>query len=710
MAAYLIVDVDDLLQRFRLSGMSVNLQEMAVGLRGAAALAAGLVSADRLKAIAVANWSSYRPKPGAIDPQLVFRNAGFDVFDVPHRDSLADILIIHYFSYDPEPVDELILVTTSRDLLPLIRRIQTTRSARIRMWGSEDVLKGTEFAEEIIFQPLETLLGIQSKYVAVYIDFENIAISLNEQGFVVNLDQLIEAFVAQASRHGQIAKMAAYAPWGQRGTLPPLVDSAGREIADDAPSRLALANIDPVFNLPGKNSADIRIARDVITDASHADAADIYIVASGDRDFNQVLNALVQRSKQVVIWGVRGATSRMLEKHPAVSIEYIEDFTNLVRHSSMGGMAVSDESAETFVPSQWSSVVIQFDRLAERLETQSISTDQLVQQLRQVGAVVNDERGRDLVNQAQSIGILRVNGDRQVAVNSDHPVVNKTRMIYQSIRRRVANTLKVRGWEYVNYGFLLKGLEMERDIIRPGMNENDQWRSHWIDSLVREQVLRRELVPHRHNPDDLVPVIRLPDGDEVDGLDDDEYIMPNGVPIVEDWAGKSVDQLAAVDPTAAAMTVRIIVSVQQFTSFRSFVWCPLGSLHKRLRKFDSGMAFQRSVEYLEANDVVVVDEYANPLSEYKTKGISVNTESPYAQAVLAQRDDFVRILLFLYENNQPINRQSLQAVSDRDWDYPLWISIMETENVLNALPGRAGQYGLFRTHHTVKIVAGDALE
>ena len=33
---------------------------------------------------------------------------------------------------------------------------------------------------------------------------------------------------------------------------------------------------------------------------------------------------------------------------------------------------------------------------------------------------------------------------------------------------RVANTLQVRGWEYVNYGFLLKGLEMERDITRPG--------------------------------------------------------------------------------------------------------------------------------------------------------------------------------------------------------------------------------------------------
>lgn len=706
MAAYLVVDVDDLLRRFSERHMSVDLHELAVGLRGGAALAAGLVSADRLKAIAVANWSRYRDKVGSGNPEVVFRASGYETFDVPARESLADILIIHYFSYDPDPVDELILATTSADLLPLIRRIKVTRNARVRMWGSEDVLQGTEFAEEIIFQPIETLLGIQSKDVAVYVDFENITISLSEQGFVVNLDHLISRFVSQAKAHGQVVRMAAYAPWGQRGTLPPLVDQSGNEVTDDAPSRMMLANIDPVFNLPGKNSADIRIARDMITSASQPDSADVYIIASGDRDFNEVINALVQRGKSVIVWGVRGSTSRQIAQHPAVNIEYIEDFTNLQTYQAFHSGSTYEDRADSFVPSQWSSVVIQFDRLVERLNVRQVTLDTLINQLQEVNVVASRERGEDLVSQAISLGVLKQTSTAGTLIaNPQHPIVEKTRIITQAIRRRVANTLKVRGWQYVNYGFLLKGLEMERDITRPGMNENDQWRSHWIDSLVREKVLKRELIPHRQNPEDLVPVIRLPDGEDV--FDDDETSMEvQEEP--EDWAGKTIEELHAADADAERMTVRIIISVEQFTSFRNFAWCPLGSLHKRLRPFDPDMAFQRAVEYLEANNVVDVREYPNPQSNFNTKGISVNVYAPYAQEVLQMRDEFIHLLLNLYERSQPITIQRLQeALPDTDWNLDLLVSIMETENVLNALPGRTGQYSLFRTHHTVKLVAGD---
>lgn len=703
MAAYLVVDVDDLLRHFRSRGIAVDLQELAVGLRGGAALAAGLVSADRLKAIAVADWQAQRYQSKA-EPEHVFRAAGYDTFDMPHREALADALIIHYFSYDPEPIDELILATTSQDLLPLVRRVKTTRNARIRMWGSEDVLQGTEFAADVVFQPLDSLLGMQTKNVAVYVDFENIAISLNEQGFVVNLDHLIDRFVTQARAYGQVVKIAAYAPWGQRGTLPPLVDSNGREIADEAPSRLMLANIDPVFNLPGKNSADIRIARDVMSDASHSDAADVYIVASGDRDFNDVLNTLVKQNLSVVLWGVRGSTSRLLENNPRITVEYIDDFTNLQTHQSLGAVSFQDEGTANFTPSQWTSVVVQFDRLAREMGTDTLSIRGLIEQLQDVGAVVSRPRGEDLVSQAISLGILKpISTSGYVVLNEQHPIVEKTLVIRDRIVRRVENTLSVRGWEYVNYGFLLKGLAMDRDLDRPGCNSDDQWRSHWIDSLVRERVLERQLVPHRHNPEDLVPVIKLCTDYPTSAHDFD--------PVAEEdspsWDGVSLEALEQMEVDTADMVRRIVVSIEQFTSFRNFAWCPLGSLHRRLRPFDSGMSFQRAVEYLVENDTAIVQEYSNPQSSYNTKGISLNASTDIAVRILQERDAFVLLLLYLYEHNMLISEPNVRALTpEAEWNLSLWFSIMETENVLNALPGRPGQFSLFRTHHTVNQVAG----
>ncbi|MFN8530078.1 MAG: NYN domain-containing protein [Anaerolineae bacterium] len=712
MAAYLIVDVDDLLVHFRRRGVSIDLQELAVGLRGGAALAAGLASPDRLRAVAVANWDQQADSKRAnVDPQYVFKVAGYDTFDVPLRSSLADALIMHYFAFDPDPVDELILATTNRDLMPLVRRVKTTRSARIRMWGVEDVLKGTEFADDVIFQPLETLLGIQqTKNVAVYIDFENIAISLNEQGYTVNLDHLIESFVKRSQVYGQLVKIAAYAPWGQRGSLPPLVDNSGREVADEAPSRLAMANIDPVFNLPGKNSADMRIAKDIMTDSTHDDSADVYIVASGDRDFNEVINTLRTRNRTVILWAVRGSTSRQLENNTNASIEYVEDFTALQTHNSLSvsSMAVDEDGTVTgFTPSQWSSVIVQFDRLARELNTEVLARAALITRLQEVGAVVSQARGEDLIQQSIALGIIQTVGrSKDIMIDEYHPVVDKTRLIRDRIVVRVQNTLNVRGWEYVNYGFLLMGWRWIRSRSSR-LEYSDQWRSDWIDCLVRERVLMRELVPHRHNPDDLVPVIKLrPD-----------YLVPPmeepSEPIVElepedehRWTGISVDELAERDLETASMVRRVVVSVEQFTSFRGFTWCPLGSLHKRLRPFDRSTTFQRAVEFLQENGSAVVQEYPNPQSDFFTKGISLNTEGDIAHTILSERDQFIRLLLQLYERNMIISEQTLKLIDPNGtWDYGLWFSIMETENVLNPVPGRSGQYSLFRTHHTVSLVA-----
>ena len=508
MAAYLIVDVDDLL-RFT-SQTGIDLHELAIALRGNAALAAGLFDTSNLRAIAFGDWQAHLSDENQVEPEALFRNAGYDIIDVNDRTTLPDRLVLDYFGAPPGRADELILTTTEPDMLPLLCQIREISDMRLRVWGADgNMLAGSDCEGEIIFQPFEALSGIRIKNVWVYIDFENISISLNEQGFVVNLDHLIERMVSQAQAHGKLVKMSAYAPWGQRGALPPLVDSSGREIAGDAPARLMMANIDPVFHLPGKQSADIRIARDVLTDAGHPEAGDVIILATGDRDFNDVINPLLQRNKTVIVWGVRGSTGRLLQSHPSLQLEYIDDFTGLQTHQSLSTVETQHDT-ESFIPSQWSSVIIQCFRLSSAQAATEVTEASLIRQLIEAGGVISSERGNDLVSQALSLGILRQLSAGVVELDLQHPVVEKTLLIVNRLVRRVANTLSTRSWEYVNYGFLLKGLAMERDLDRPGMNENDQWRSHWIDCLVRERVLQRDLVPHRHNPDDLVPVIRIP--------------------------------------------------------------------------------------------------------------------------------------------------------------------------------------------------------
>ena len=78
------------------------------------------------------------------------------------------------------------------------------------------------------------------------------------------------------------------------------------------------------------------------------------------------------------------------------------------------------------------------------------------------------------------------------------------------------------------------------------------------------------------------------------------------------WAGISLTELDQINKDTADMVRRIVVSVEQFTSFRSFTWCPLGSLHRRLRVFDTGMSFQKGVEYLKENDAAEVSRVFQP--------------------------------------------------------------------------------------------------
>ncbi len=703
MASYLFVDINTLLVRLRQRGISADLYELGAGLRSGATLAAGLSRSDDLVAVAVADWDLIDAGyAGAVSPGRAFEASGFVLINITDRADFGTALLETYLDDDPS-VNELIIATNDAAVLGLLDKVQLAPGARIRVWGEVPPLSIS--TPNVIVQPLETILGIEGQLVALYIDFENIAISLDKQGYTVNLEHLIARFVSQARAHGQVIKMAAYAPWGQRGSLPPLVDNVGREITDEAPSRLAMANIDPVFNLPGKNSADMRIARDVLADLMHPEKPDVFIMASGDRDFNEVINTLRTHNKQVIVWGVQGSISRQVEANPAVVIEYIEDFTSMQPHEALGRLygttLPQPESALAgpvdVRPSQWVSAILQYDAIQPTANGVARST--LQEQLFAVNAVVSEDRAANLITQASAMGLFQASPDGEIiTINDEQPLVEQTRLVRDRIVARVANTLDVRGWEYVNYGFLLKGIAMDRELDRPGLNLNDQWRSEWVDCLVREDILHRELVPHRHNPDDLVPVIKLSDH-TVRRLEEVDDVSESGVGFLY----SKVD-----DAQLGVMEKRIVVSIEQFTSFRGFLWCPLGSLHRRLRPHDPGMVFQQAIENLLEQGTVDVLEYDNPQSEFKTKGISLVHNSAIAQHIVQERNRFVRTLLALYDRHEAISRLTVGAETGMDpEELDLWLSIMQDENVLNQVPGRSGQYSLFRTHHTVVSVSNE---
>ena len=132
-----------------------------------------------------------------------------------------------------------------------------------------------------------------------------------------------------------------------------------------------------------------------------------------------------------------------------------------------------------------------------------------------------------------------------------------------------------------------------------------------------------------------------------------------------------------IDAIISDMAVRIIVSVEQFTSFRKFVWCPLGSLHKRMRPFDEGTAFQQAVEMLESQGAIDINEYPNPQSDFMTKGVSLNLNAAFVIEVLETRNGFIESLLGYTASESPspsVRFSKIQVTTITRWNsgFRLW--------------------------------------
>ena len=144
--------------------------------------------------------------------------------------------------------------------------------------------------------PPRTMNG--ERRIALFIDFENIAIGVTEarhKKFEINL--LLERLLEK----GKIVVKRAYCDWDK-------FPEYKREFHEAAIEMFEI----PGRAYSGKNSADIRMAVDAMDMAWSKEHIDVFVIASGDSDFSPLVSKLKENDKHVIGVGVKNSSSDLL--------------------------------------------------------------------------------------------------------------------------------------------------------------------------------------------------------------------------------------------------------------------------------------------------------------------------------------------------------------------------------------------------------------
>ena len=134
--------------------------------------------------------------------------------------------------------------------------------------------------------------------IAVFCDFENVAIGIKEANYP---EFRIRPILERLLLKGSIVVKRAYCDWERYKEFKRDMHEAAFELIEI-----------PHVRQSGKNSADIRMvvdALDLCYTKSHIDA---FVIISGDSDFSPLISKLKENGKSVVGIGVRGSASSLL--------------------------------------------------------------------------------------------------------------------------------------------------------------------------------------------------------------------------------------------------------------------------------------------------------------------------------------------------------------------------------------------------------------
>src|SRR5205823_13539591 len=176
------------------------------------------------------------------------------------------------------------------------------RGIRTSLWAADTEAVSPELRCAVDhFVPLQSVLDLRAQTVALYIDYENVARSLAKQGFVIDPSTLARGLIERARSFGRVGEARAYADWDQ---FLEHREADGRIVRRGAQRAFREAGIDTFYVLPGPNSADMQLARDVEGVLASEECPDSILLASGDGDFCATVDGIRRRGKEAWVWSV----------------------------------------------------------------------------------------------------------------------------------------------------------------------------------------------------------------------------------------------------------------------------------------------------------------------------------------------------------------------------------------------------------------------
>ncbi|HVF54463.1 MAG TPA: NYN domain-containing protein [Actinomycetota bacterium] len=141
-------------------------------------------------------------------------------------------------------------------------------------------------------------MDAEEQRIALFIDFENLAIGARDRGETLDMAIIMNAL----SERGRVVVRRAYADWNL------FADMRQNLVAQ----RIEMIEIPQRTGMVRKNAADIKLAVDALELVFERDFLTTFVVASGDSDFTPLVLKLRELNKSVIGVGVEGSTSELL--------------------------------------------------------------------------------------------------------------------------------------------------------------------------------------------------------------------------------------------------------------------------------------------------------------------------------------------------------------------------------------------------------------